>query len=62
MLEDLLPDNDVTGQLIKNKKKIKAKIISNQAGIIGGLNFAKEAFKYSDKKINFKAKTKTVEK
>ena len=58
MLEDLLPDNDVTGQLIKNKKKIKAKIISNQTGIIGGLNFAKEAFKYSDKKINFKAKTK----
>jgi len=58
MLEDLRPDGDVTGQLIKNKKKIKAKIISNQAGIIGGLNFAKEAFKYSDKKINFKTKTK----
>ena len=58
MLEDLLPDGDITGQLIKNKKKIKAKIISNQAGIIGGLNFAKETFKYSDKKINFKTKTK----
>jgi len=58
MLEDLRPDGDVTGQLITNKKKIKAKIISNQAGIIGGLNFAKEAFKYSDKKINFKTKTK----
>ena len=58
MLEDLRPDGDVTGQLIKNKKKIKAKIISNQASIIGGLNFAKEAFKYSDKKINFKTKTK----
>ena len=58
MLEDLRPDGDVTSQLIKNKKKIKAKIISNQAGIIGGLNFAKEAFKYSDKKINFKTKTK----
>ena len=59
MLEDLRPHGDVTTQLIKNKKKIKAKIISNQkAGIIGGLNFAKEAFKYSDKKINFKAKTK----
>ncbi len=25
---------------------------------MGGLNFAKEAFKYSDKKINFKTKTK----
>ena len=58
MLEDLRPNGDVTGQLIKNKKKIKAKIISNQAGIMGGLNFAKEAFKYSDKKINFKTKTK----
>ena len=58
MLEDLRPDGDVTSQLIKNKKKIKAKIISNQASIIGGLNFAKEAFKYSDKKINFKTKTK----
>ncbi len=30
MLEDLRPNGDVTGQLIKNKKKIKAKIISNQ--------------------------------
>jgi nicotinate-nucleotide pyrophosphorylase (carboxylating) len=58
MLEDLRPNGDVTGQLIKNKKKIKAKIISNQTGVIGGLNFAKEVFKYSDKKINFKTKTK----
>ena len=58
MLEDLQPQGDVTTQLIKNKKKLKAKIISNQKGMIGGLNFAKEAFKYSDKKINFKIKTK----
>ena len=58
MLEDLRPHGDVTSQLIKSKKKLKAKIISNQKGIIGGLNFAKEAFKYSDKKINFKSKTK----
>jgi nicotinate-nucleotide pyrophosphorylase (carboxylating) len=58
MLEDLHPNGDVTGQLIKNKKKINAKIISNQAGIMGGLNFAKEAFKYSDKKITFKTKIK----
>ena len=58
MLEDLRPYGDVTTQLIKNKKKIKAKIISNQNCVIGGLNFAKEAFKYSDKKINFKLKTK----
>ena len=56
--EDLYPDGDVTSQQINNKKKIKAKIISNQAAIIGGLNFAKEVFKNSDKKINFRAKTK----
>jgi len=58
MLEDLSPHGDVTTQLIKNKKKFKAKIISNQKGIIGGLNFAKEAFKYFNKKINFITKTK----
>ena len=58
MLEDLSPNGDVTTQLIKSKKKFKAKIISNQKGIIGGLNFAKEAFKYFNKKINFITKTK----
>jgi|TARA_B100000745_G_scaffold247739_1_gene169770 nicotinate-nucleotide pyrophosphorylase (carboxylating) len=58
MLEDLSPHGDVTTQLIKSKKKFKAKIISNQKGIIGGLNFAKEAFKYFNKKINFITKTK----
>ena len=57
MSEDLNPSGDITTQLIKNNKKIKAKIVSNQNCIIGGLNFAKEAFKHSDKKINFKAKT-----
>ena len=58
MVEDLSPHGDVTTQLIKSKKKFKAKIISNQKGIIGGLNFAKEAFKYFNKKINFITKTK----
>ena len=58
MAEDLRPSGDITTRLIRNNKKIKAKIISNQNCIIGGLNFAKEAFKYSDKKINFKFKTK----
>jgi len=58
MLEDLRPSGDITTQLIKNNKKIKAKIISNQNCIVGGLNFTKEAFKYSDKKVNFTAKTK----
>ena len=58
MLEDLHPQGDVTTRLIKNNRKLIAKIISNQKGMIGGLNFAKEAFKYSDKKINFKSKIK----
>ncbi len=58
MSEDLKPSGDVTTKLIKNNKKISAKIIANQSCIIGGLHFAKEAFKYSDKKIIFKTKTK----
>ena len=58
MSEDLKPSGDITTKLIKNNKKIKAKIISNQKCVIGGLSLAKEAFKYSDKKINFKTKTK----
>ena len=58
MSEDLKPSGDVTTKLIKNNKKIKAKIVSNQNCVIGGLSFAKEVFKYSDKKVNFKAKTK----
>ena len=58
MLEDLRPSGDITTRLIKNNTKIKAKIISNETCIVGGLNFAKEAFKYSDKKTVFKTKTK----
>jgi len=58
MSEDLRPSGDITTKLIKNNKKIKAKIISNQNCVIGGLNFAKEAFKYSDKKVVFKSRTK----
>ena len=58
MSEDLKPSGDITTNLIKNNKKINAKIISNQNCIVGGLVFAKEAFKYSDKKVSFKTKTK----
>ena len=58
MSEDLKPSGDITTKLIKNNKKIKAKIISNQSCIIGGLNLVKETFKHSDKKVNFKVKTK----
>ena len=58
MLEDLKPSGDITTKLIKNNKKIEAKIISNQKCVIGGLSFVKEAFKYSDKKVVFKPKSK----
>jgi len=57
MSEDLKPSGDITTKLIENNKKIKAKIISNQNCVIGGLNFAKEAFKCSDKKVIFKSNT-----
>ena len=57
MSEDLKPSGDITTALIKNNKKIKAEIISNQNCVIGGLSFAKEAFKYSNKNVIFKTKT-----
>ena len=58
MSEDLKPSGDITTKLIKNNKKIKAKIVCKENCIIGGLNLAKNAFKYSDKKIIFKSKTR----
>ena len=56
--EDLRPSGDITTKLIKNNKKIKAKIISNQNCIVGGLNFAKKTFKYANNKVKFKTKLK----
>jgi nicotinate-nucleotide pyrophosphorylase (carboxylating) len=57
--EDLRPSGDITTKFLKNRKKqVIAKIISGQNAIIGGLNFTKEAFKLSDKKIAFQAKIK----
>ena len=58
MSEDLKPSGDITTKLLKNNKKIKVKIISNQNCVIGGLDYAKEVFKYSDKKVVFKSKSK----
>ena len=55
--EDLRPSGDITTRIIKNKK-ITAKIIAGQNCVVGGLNFAKETFKISDKKITFKNKIK----
>ena len=51
--EDLYPSGDITSRLIKNNKIIKVKILSNQNAIIGGLLFAKHAFKLVDNKIKF---------
>ena len=56
--EDLYPSGDITSNLIKNKKIIKAKLISNQNAIIGGLLFAKHTFALIDNKIKFVIKKK----
>ncbi len=56
--EDLYPSGDVTSNLLSNNTKIKANLLSNQAGIIGGLDFVKQTFKLIDKKIKIKIKTK----
>ena len=56
--EDLYPSGDITSKLLNNTNKIKAKIVSNSSGIIGGLELAKQTFKIVDKKILFKIKKK----
>ena len=56
--EDLYPSGDITSNLIKNKKIIKAKLITNQNAIVGGLLFAKNTFSLIDHKIKFVTKKK----
>ena len=56
--EDLYPSGDITSNLIKKNIKKKTKLVSNQNGIIAGLNFAIQTFKLIDKKIKFKLKKK----
>ena len=56
--EDLYPDGDITSALIDRKIKKKIKLISNQNGIIAGLDFAKETFGLIDKQIKFTTKKK----
>ena len=56
--EDLFPSGDITSELINNNSKIKAKLITNDKGIIAGLEFAKNTFKLIDKKIKFISKKK----
>ena len=56
--EDLYPSGDITSSLVKNNKKIKVKLLSNENAIVGGLLFAKQAFDLVDNKIKFKIKKK----
>jgi len=56
--EDLYPSGDITSNLLKNNTTKKVKLLSNQSGIIGGLEFAKQTFKLIDKKIKIKIKKK----
>ena len=56
--EDLYPSGDITTNLLNNNSISKVKLLSNQKGIIGGLEFAKEAFNLLDKNIKFHIKKK----
>jgi len=53
LTEDLYPYGDITTDLLNEDRVIKAKLISNQKAVIGGLPFAKHAFIQVDKKIKF---------
>ena len=56
--EDLYPSGDISSNLLKNNVKRKVRLISNQSGIIGGLEFVKQTFKLIDKKIRINLKKK----
>ena len=56
--EDLYPSGDITTNLLSNNLISKVRLISNQKGIIGGLEFAKQTFNLLDKKIKFNIKKK----
>ena len=55
--EDLRPLGDITTKLITTKdKKIKAKIIARQNGVVAGLDFCKAAFRNIGKETLFSKK------
>ena len=57
--EDIRPNGDITTKLISFKnKKIKAKIIAKQNGVIAGLDFCRAAFKLVGKESIFTSKVK----
>ena len=56
--EDLYPSGDITTNLLNNSSISKVRLISNEKGIIGGLEFAKQTFNLLDKNIKFHVKKK----
>ena len=56
--EDLYPSGDITTNLLNNSSILKVSLISNEKGIIGGLEFAKQTFKLLDRNIKFHIKKK----
>ena len=56
--EDLFPSGDITSNLLDSTSYKKVKLISNQKGIIGGLEFARQTFNLLDKNIKFIVKKK----
>ena len=57
--EDLKPMGDITTRLVKfSNKKITAKIIAKQNGVVAGIEFCKQAFKLIGKESTFKSKIK----
>ena len=58
LAEDLYPSGDITSNLLDNNSIRKIKLISNERGIIGGLEFSKQTFNLLDKKIKFVPKKK----
>ena len=58
LMKICIQSGDITSGLIKNNKIIKAKLISNQNAVIGGLLFVKYTFLLIDKKIKFIVKKK----
>ena len=58
LAEDLYPSGDITSNLLDNNSIRKIKLICNERGIIGGLEFAKQTFNLLDKKIKFIPKKK----
>ena len=60
--EDLFPTGDITSNLVTNKKSIRARLVSNDNGVIAGLKFAENTFKIIDSNIKFASKKKDGEK